>query len=99
MSEALLQRVGHMDFRHRHFLLRLAALIDEPGGMHGEKPADVNVARRIAEHELHRLALGELRPEGLPLSDVALRLLQAPLGKPEPAHAMGEPRRPQVGSA
>ena len=63
MSAALMQRVGHMDLGHRHFLLRLIALIEAPGGMHGEEAPDMDVLGDLAQHHLHDLMLGSVVPK------------------------------------
>src|SRR5262245_49253526 len=64
--------------------------------MHGEKPPDLNLVRHLAELDLHALAVGELDAESLAAVHVVLGDLHAALGKPEPAHAMGEPRRTEA---
>ena len=88
-----MQRVGDMDFRHRDFLAGAVALVEQPGRMHGEEAADLDLVRDLAELDLHALAVGELDAETFAVLHIGLRDLHAALGEPEPAHAMRQPRR------
>src|SRR5262249_29178469 len=80
---------------HRHSLAGAVALIEQPGRVHHQQPSDLDAVRDVAELDLHALAVGEPDAETLALVDISLRDLAAALGEPEPAHAMGEPRRPE----
>ena len=51
--------------------------------------------RNLAELDLHALAVSQSNAEAFALRHVALGNLHAALGQPEPAHAMGEARRPE----
>ena len=88
-----MQRVGDLHLGHRHFLARARAGIEQPGGMHHQQAADLDLLRHLAELDLHALAVGEPDAEALALLDIGLRDLHAALGEAEPAHAMRQPRR------
>src|ERR1700722_7141393 len=61
----LVQRVGAVQFRHRHFLAGEIALIELPPRMHGQQPADVDVVADLAELHLHALTVGKLYAKAL----------------------------------
>src|SRR5229473_2141564 len=91
----LVQRVGDVHLGHRHLLARAVALVELPGRVHHQEPPDLDAVRHLAELDLHALAVGEPDAKALALGDVGLRDLHRALGEPEPAHAVGEPRRPE----
>src|ERR1700692_1919206 len=75
----LVQRVGAVQLRHRHFLAGEIALIELPRRMHGEEAAYVNAVADLAELHLHALAVGKFYAETLAAVDVVLRDLDAAL--------------------
>src|SRR5262245_43559961 len=91
----LVQRVGDVHLGHGDFLARAVALVELPGRVHHEEPSDLDAVRHLAELDLHALAVGEPHSEAFALRHVGLRDLHRALGEAEPAHAMGEPRRPE----
>src|SRR5262249_41408091 len=91
----LVQRVGDLHLGHRHFLAGAVALVELPRRVHGEQPPDLDLVRHLTELDLHALAVGEPDAEPLAPRHVSLGDLDAALGPAEPAHAVGEPRRPQ----
>src|SRR3546814_8521594 len=70
------QDIGDLDLGHRYFLAREIAAVELACGMHHHQPADGDAHRRLAEHPLHALAVGQLDAEALPLPDVIGRDLQ-----------------------
>ena len=59
----LVQRVGDLHLGHRDFLARAAALIEHPGRVHGEQPADLDLLRDFAQFDLHAFAVAKLDAE------------------------------------
>ena len=58
-----MQRVGDVHLGHRHLLAGAVALVELPGGVHGEEPPDLDRMRDLAELDLHALAVGEADAE------------------------------------
>jgi hypothetical protein len=52
-----MQGIGHLDFGHGDFLAGKFALVERPGGLHDEQPADLDPHREVAEHQLDALAI------------------------------------------
>src|SRR5437762_14136989 len=52
-----MQRVGDMNLGHGNFLAGAVALIELPGGVHGEQPPDLDLMRNLAELDLHAFAV------------------------------------------
>src|SRR3984957_12239817 len=95
-SAALCQGVGDVNLGHRHLLAGMVALIELPGGVHGQQAADLDLLGDLAELDLDALAVRELDAEALAIVHIGLGDLHAALGLPEPAHAVGEPRRTET---
>jgi hypothetical protein len=91
----VVQGVGDVELRHRDLLARAVALVELPGGAHHQQPADLDVVRDRAELHLHALAVGQLDAEAFALLDIRVLDLLAAGGAAAPAHAVGEPRRPE----
>src|SRR5262245_16429299 len=91
----MVQRVGDMHRGHRHLLAGAIALVEQPRSVHHQEPPDLDAMRDVAELDLHALTIRKLHTEAFALIHVSLRDLAAALGEPRPAHAMGEPRRPE----
>ena len=60
--------------------------------MHGEKAALLDLGGDLAQHDLHAFMLVKRGAESLALLHIGMRDLEAALGQPGPAHAMGEAR-------
>src|ERR1700736_5152289 len=82
-----------MHLGHGDFFARAVAVIELPGSMHGQQPAYLNTLCDLAELNLHAFTVRKLDAETFALVHVVLCDLHAALGKPEPAHAVRQPRR------
>ena len=59
----LVQRIGDVHLGHGYFLAGAVALVELPGGLHGEESPDLNLLRHLAELDLDAFAVGELDAE------------------------------------
>src|SRR5262249_12502649 len=91
----VVQRIGDVHLGHGDFLAGAVALVELPCRVQGELPADLDLVGDLAELDLHALAVRELDAETLAPADILLRDLETALRPAEPAHAVGEARRPE----
>ena len=76
MSTALCSTSATADLCHGDLFACAGALIQGPRGLHRQQAADLDIHRRIAQHQLHAFTLGQFGAKASTVFDILTRNLQ-----------------------
>ena len=89
------ERVGDEVLRHRHLALEVFLAVDLVGRVQHHELALVQLHRRVGDHPLDALLLGEQRAVRVAVERAVDHHVERDLGLRDPAHAVREARRPE----
>ena len=87
------ERVGHEVLGHRHLGLEVEPVVDPVGGVQHHQLGLVELHRRVGDHPLDALLLGQQRAVRVPVERAVDHHVERRLGLGDPAHAVGEAGR------